>query len=106
MQLVVEEFINGTTKSLKVESDLITDSIQKLLLSPNPASEKVGVTGLCDDELRYKIEVYNLQNQLVLTKITNCQSNFEVSNLSNGLYLYKILNNTKLQGYGKIQILK
>jgi hypothetical protein len=106
MQLVVEEFMNGSTKSLHGENNFITGYTQKLSLTPNPANDKASIIGFCEEDGQYKVELYSLQNQLVFTKITNCQSNFEVNNLSNGLYLYKILNNTKLQGYGKIQILR
>jgi hypothetical protein len=106
LQLVVDEFLDGTTKSQKGKNYFVPATMQNLYLTPNPATEKVSLVGLCDEKLIYKVELYNLQNQSVLTKITGCQSNFAINTLSNGIYLYKIFNNTNLVGYGKIQVLK
>jgi arylsulfatase A-like enzyme len=96
--------------TLSVGAKDLSNSLSELTVYPNPAKGLlyVSLPNTSDSELRF--ELYSLNGSLIKaeslqTKPTKTEYSFDLSNLANGLYIYKFIGK-KINSIGRIQILK
>jgi len=70
----------------------VEESISKMVhISPNPATDKINISGI--NNFPVKIEILDMEGQLILTR-NNCSDNeIMLTGLSKGLYILHIQNN-------------
>ena len=80
-----------------IDSSLATDSFSKsgLSLSPNPAKESFSIKST-SDILFSKIEIYDVTGKLLLSKKLEpvTESSVSVANITKGMYLVTVENQT------------
>lgn len=94
---------NGSNGYAKIGSTLYLDNLKLVLgkgtttkqeyyihVFPNPAKEYINLeTNSPDDQ---KVEIYALSGKLLLNASFNQRSQIDISNLSSGTYIYKVIN--------------
>jgi len=81
---------NVSLRSGNSLSDFDNEFINSIKLYPNPVIDKLFIQGLSNPT---KISVYNILGKLVFSKTTSSEIN--VSNLQNGIYILKIVDEQK-----------
>ncbi|WP_293872233.1 T9SS type A sorting domain-containing protein [Flavobacterium sp.] len=71
----------------------------KVKLSPNPAKEYIGVTGILGE--KYQIKIYDISGKTIITKEFTTETTIETSNLVKGIYIYHIDNQVGFTSNGK-----
>jgi hypothetical protein len=102
---VTTNSITATKPSICVSTGIkLLDDNLEISVYPNPFSSSLTInlnniflTG------NTHLYVYNMLGELIMnTPITQSQNNIETSNLHSGLYFYKLLNENKIIGSGKL----
>lgn len=93
---------NRNNQHISVQASKIHEDI---ILYPNPASNIVNII-LPNDVSNAKVEIYNLNGQVVLEQqINDTQSKINTNGIINGIYVLKIISANKVSTY-RIQIIK
>jgi hypothetical protein len=79
------------------------DKLPEIKLYPNPANDKIFVS--TELEWNYSLLLYDYTGRIVIQQNLN-NSGIDVSNVQNGLYLYKITDNHSVVVSGRITIMK
>jgi len=72
------------------------------MLYPNPASNEINISASTFAN-NSKINIFDLKGKLVKSALTSINKSLDVTDLSNGLYIYQLVNNEKIET-GKINI--
>lgn len=75
----------------------INSSIEnpKIIVSPNPTKTAFSLRGINEKEFQF-VEIYDLTSRLILKSYTF--TNIDLSNIENGIYIYKIYGGRTLSG--------
>ena len=71
------------------------DDTEPLGFYPNPASNYISITSPNKNGIKF-IEIYNAQGQLKLRVQPEISDKIDISNLSKGVYLVKIITDKKV----------
>ncbi|MBX7096007.1 MAG: T9SS type A sorting domain-containing protein, partial [Flavobacteriales bacterium] len=71
-----------------------------LIVSPNPASEKIYFTGIATQHIT-ALNVYDIKGQLILSPTRKWNNEIDVSKLSPGIYFIQIIENNEKVHVGK-----
>ena len=82
----------------------IKESVASLIsVYPNPNSGIINISLTAELSKNTSVEVYDAIGKLVVKQsITNELSTINISNLDNGIYLFKIINNATIIKTGKL----
>ncbi len=102
-----DEFIFNVNipNGAKQNTNIASNSINKILISPNPST---GVVNFTIEDNVDAIEIYDIKGVLITRKavmINEKTIQIDISNLQNGLYLVRALRNNVVQLDGKFEVI-
>lgn len=90
---VQQNYFEGLNDFLGIK-ELPTESANNIVLYPNPARDYVSINS--DNFKRVDVKIFNLNGQLVATKIVELNSQIDISSLNQGVYLLNIFQENTL----------